>query len=70
MKSSLSDGSARIYQFPVGGRAGLLGRPYGEARSQIDQTTLRANETICSGSWYHEEAIQESKFDPKPGWDH
>ena len=65
MKSSLSDGSAKIYQFPVGGRAALLGSRYGETQSPIDQNTPRVNETICSGSWYHEEAIQESK----PGWE-
>jgi Protein of unknown function (DUF2735) len=74
MKSSLSYGSAKIYQFPVGGRAALLGRRYGETASSIDQTTPRVNETICSGSWYHEAAIQESKLgsEPgsKPGWDH
>ena len=74
MKSSLSDGSAKIYQFPVGGRAGLMGRRYGETPSSIDQTRPYPNETICSGSWYHEEAIQElsSELNPesKPGWDH
>ena len=65
MKSSPSYESAKIYQFPVGGRAALLGRRYGETQSPIDQNTPRVNETICSGSWYHEEAIQESK----PGWE-
>ena len=70
MKSSLSDGSAKIYQFPVGGRAGLVGRSYGDAQSSIETATPRVNETICSGSWYHEEAIQESRSEPKPGWDH
>ena len=65
MKSSLSDGSAKIYQFPVGGRAALLGHRYGETQPPIDQNTPRVNETICSGSWYHEEAIQEAK----PTWD-
>lgn len=64
MKGSLNCGSAKIYQFPVGGRAALLGRPYGEAQSSIESTP-RVNETICSGSWYHEEAIQESK----PSWE-
>jgi len=65
MKSSLSYGSAKIYQFPVGGRAALLGRRYGETQAPIDQNMPRVNETICSGSWYHEEAIQEAK----PGWE-
>ena len=54
MKSSLSYGSAKIYQFPVGGRAALLGHRYGETQPPIDQNTPRVNETICSGSWYHE----------------
>jgi len=74
MKSSLSYGSAKIYQFPVGGRAALMGRRYGAPHSSIDQSTPGVNETICSGSWYHEEAIQESiaESEPgsKPGWDH
>ena len=65
MKSSLSYGSAKIYQFPLGGRAALRGRSYGETKPAIDQDTPRANETICSGSWYHEEAIQEAK----PRWE-
>ena len=65
MKSSLSYGSAKIYQFPVGGRAALLGHRYGETQPPIDQNTPRVNETICSGSWYHEEAIREAK----PRWE-
>ena len=65
MKGSLSQGSAKIYQFPVGGRAALSGHRYGETPVSIDQNTPRVNETICSGSWYHEEAIQESK----PAWE-
>jgi hypothetical protein len=65
MPNRLTYGSARIYQFPAGGRAALGGRRYGETQPSIDQNTPRVNETICSGSWYHEEAIQESK----PGWE-
>jgi hypothetical protein len=64
MKSSPSYGSAKIYQFPAGGRAALLGRRLGETQSSIENTP-RVNETICSGSWYHEEAIQESN----PSWE-
>ena len=69
MKGSLSYGSAKIYQFPIGGRAALLGRRFGEAQSPIDQNTPRVDETICSSSWYHEEAIQESRSGSKPGWE-
>ena len=65
MNTSFNQESAKIYQFPAGGRAALGGRRYGEDKSAIDQHTPRNNETICSGSWYHEEAIQEDK----PKWD-
>lgn len=65
MNSSLSQGSAQIYQFPVGGRAALGGRRYGETRLAADHVSLPVNETICSGSWYHQEAVDEAK----PKWD-
>lgn len=65
MNTSLDHGSATIYQFPAGGRAALGGRRYGETKSAIDQGSPRVNEAVCSGSWYHEEAIQESK----PAWE-
>ena len=32
MNTSLNQGSAKIYQFPAGGRAALGGRRYGEAK--------------------------------------
>ena len=70
MKGSLSYGSAKIYQFPVGGRAALRDQHRSETQSSIDRNTPRVNETICSGSWYHEEAIQESRpGGSKPGWE-
>jgi len=61
MNSSFDQESAKIYQFPAGGRGALGGRRYGEVKPTIDQHTARVNETICSGSWYHEEAIQEDR---------
>jgi Protein of unknown function (DUF2735) len=64
MNTSLNHGSAKIYQFPPGGRAALSGRRHDETKS-IDQVASRANETVSSGSWYHEAAIQESK----PAWE-
>jgi hypothetical protein len=63
MNSSLNHGSAKIYQFPPGGRAALGGRPYDEAKPATE--TPRVNEAACSGSWYHEAAIQEEK----PVWE-
>ena len=59
MNTSFNQESAKIYQFPAGGRAALGGRRYGEAKPAIEAP--RVNEAICSGSWYHEEAIQEEK---------
>ena len=64
MTTSLNQEPARIYQFPAGGRAALGGRRYDEPESAIEQASSRVNEAVCSGSWYHEAAIQESK----PAW--
>jgi hypothetical protein len=61
MNTSLNHGSARIYQFPAGGRAALGARRQDETKSATDQGSPRLNEAACSGSWYHEAAIQESK---------
>jgi hypothetical protein len=63
MNSSLNHGSAKIYQFPPGGRAALGGHRYDEAKPVAE--TPHVNEAACSGSWYHEAAIQESK----PVWE-
>ena len=64
MSANLNQGSARIYQFPAGGRAALGGRSYREAKSVSE--TPRVNEATCSGSWYHEEAIREEQSQTKP----
>jgi hypothetical protein len=64
MNTNVSEGSARIYQFPRGGRAALGGRRYGEGET-TRQTAPAIQPSICSGSWYHEAAIQEAK----PVWD-
>lgn len=61
----LGQASATIYQFPVGGRAALGGRRYGENGLPADRDASPVTETICSGSWYHQEAIEEAK----PKWD-
>jgi hypothetical protein len=61
MDTSLNHGSATIYQFPVGGRAALAGHRYDEVKTTTDLASSRVSETICSGSWYHEAAIQEAK---------
>lgn len=60
MTTNLHKESATIYQFPVGGRAGLADR-----RAPVGQTPPRVYETVCSGSWYHEEAIREAEASRK-----
>ena len=47
MNSSLNHGSAKIYQFPPGGRAALGGRSYDEAKPATE--TPGVNEAACSG---------------------
>lgn len=59
MNTRLNQGTANIYQFPAGGRSALAGRRYGEPAPAPDlAATARANAPVCSGSWYHEAAIQ------------
>ena len=55
-----SEGSAKIYQFPVGGRASLGGRRYGDAKTDL-ATAPRLNEAASYDSWYHQAAIEDSK---------
>jgi hypothetical protein len=61
MNTSLKHGSARIYQFPAGGRAALGPRRQEEAKTIPETAAERDSVAPCSGSWYHEAAIQESR---------
>lgn len=65
MLNTDSSQSAKIYQFPAGGRAALGGRRYGEAKADLANAP-RLNEALCSDSWYHQAAIEDSK----PARDH
>lgn len=58
-------GSATIYQFPVGGRAALGGRRYGEMQT-ARELVAEIETSACSESWYHQAAIE----DAKPSRDH
>jgi Protein of unknown function (DUF2735) len=75
MNTSLNQGSAKIYQFPAGGRAALGGRRYDEVKSAGTVGNYLINEAACSESWYHEAAIQEANSKPaskptsKPIWE-
>jgi len=68
MSTDLNCGSAKIYQFPAGGRAARGGRRFGESKP-VDQHTPGVNEALCSDSWYHEEAIRQSQPEFKPFWE-
>ena len=66
IKARMNEGSAKIYQFPAGGRATRRGRQYGETKAMTEFPQPAVNLADCSGSWYHADAIQESP----PGRDH
>jgi len=59
--TSVNEGSAKIYQFPVGGRTALGGRRYGATKAATDFAEPAVNLADCSGSWYHAAAIRESQ---------
>ena len=60
MNTGLSQGSAKIYQFPAGGRAALGGRRYGETRTAASEFVAPVNFADSSDSWYHAAAIQDA----------
>jgi hypothetical protein len=53
-------GSAKIYEFPRGGRAGLTSR-----REDLTSATVpavpRFADAAFGGSWYHEEAVRDAE---------
>lgn len=60
MTTNSSRQTAKIYQFPAGGRAALRDqRPY--VKPEEESAAARAPvKTVLGGSWYHEEAIREA----------
>jgi len=60
MDTNFTQGSARIYQFPAGGRAALGGKRYDQSKQALEQAP-RFNEAACADSWYHQEAILEAE---------
>jgi hypothetical protein len=69
MNTSLNHGSAKIYQFPPGGRAALGGHRYGETKPTAEASSPHVDTAALSGSWYHEAAIQAAMQDTKPAWE-
>jgi hypothetical protein len=56
MTEDINRPSARVYQFPAGGRAGLGGRRDTVAPAE---KFAAPRVTSVSGAWYHDEAIEE-----------
>ncbi|WP_322515974.1 DUF2735 domain-containing protein [Rhodopseudomonas palustris] len=56
--STLNQTTAKIYQFPVGGRGSL-------ARRQPAVADTGSRNVVTSSSWYHEAAMLEEQA-PKP----
>ena len=64
MTANSNRGSAKIYQFPAGGRAGLGSRG-DEARPVENFAASRVARVACGSAWYHEEAVQSAERSPK-----
>jgi len=59
MTANSFEGSAKIYQFPAGGRASLDGRRH-QAKPADDFAALRVPRVTSGSAWYHEAAIREA----------
>jgi uncharacterized protein DUF2735 len=64
MTANSHRGSAKIYQFPAGGRAGLGSRA-DAARSVAEFAASRVAKVASGSAWYHEEAVQSAERAPK-----
>jgi len=59
MTANSLQGSAKIYQFPARGRAGLSGRPQGA--KPAEDLAARTPKVTSGGAWYHEQATREAE---------
>jgi hypothetical protein len=64
VSATINQGSAKIYQFPVGGRAALSGQR--QAMPPADVGSTRVDRTPASSGWYHEAAVLEDDRSGKP----
>lgn len=53
-------GSAKIYEFPKGGRASLTSRRE-DPKSAAVPVAPRFADAAFGGSWYHEEAVRDAE---------
>jgi hypothetical protein len=58
MTASSFGGTAKIYQFPKGGRAGLSDGRF--KATPTEEFAVRVTPAASGGAWYHEEAIREA----------
>ena len=59
MTTTSQFGTAKIYQFPQGGRAALADRR-DEAKRVVEFAQARTAKVVMGDCWYHEEAIREA----------
>ena len=52
MNTSLNQGSARIYQFPAGGRSGVSARCQGETPASAEIASPRVSPVAVGGAWF------------------
>lgn len=62
MASNTPVETAKIYQFPTGGRAGVTERT-AAAQQAIELENVAASRIAVGGSWYHDAAVQETNKD-------
>jgi hypothetical protein len=60
MNTSLNHGSAKIYQFPVGGRSALNSHRQA-AQASTELAAVRGAKGVTTSGWYHEAAVQEAE---------
>ena len=50
--------TAKIYQFPIGGRAAAHGLR-NDAHNNLERMARNVTPTACGDGWYHDAAIQQ-----------
>lgn len=58
--------TAKIYQFPVGGRRSVETKRNGNLKAVTEMNAQRVFDSVVGGSWYHEEAIKDSEPKRQP----
>jgi hypothetical protein len=54
--------TAKIFEFPAGGRTGHNRTPRQAAKPPPAPTTVRYARAACGESWYHEAAVREAEL--------